>query len=115
MTWRRVSRATNHVGTADESFSRRHIFDEAGALHSALATLNSPLVWPEPVDGAQVLDQVASRFSFYVKLPVGAADALALWDAHANAFAAFPLSPRLNLSSSESAAAKPPLSISSLP
>jgi len=62
--------------------------------------------WPEPVDGAQVLDQVSSRFSLYVKLPLGAADALALWDGHSHAFAAFALSPRLNLSSPESGCGK---------
>src|SRR6266581_3071825 len=62
--------------------------------------------WPEPVDGAQVLDQVASRFSLYVKLPPGAADAIALWDGHSHAFAAFALSPRLNLSSPESGCGK---------
>jgi len=95
------------VETLDTEVAKhRQLSDEAAALHSALATLHSPLVWPEPVDGAQVLDQVASRFSFYVKLPPGAADALALWDAHAHAFAAFPLSPRLNLSSSESGCGK---------
>src|SRR5439155_25455096 len=95
------------VETLDSEVAKqRQLSDEAGALHSALATLQSPLVWPEPVDGAQVLDQVSSRFSFYVKLPGGAADALALWDAHAHAFAAFPLSPRLNLSSPESGCGK---------
>jgi len=95
------------VETLDAEVAKhRQLSDETAALHSALSTLHSPLVWPERVDGAQVLDQVASRFSFYVKLPPGAADALALWDAHAHAFAAFPLSPRLNLSSSESGCGK---------
>src|SRR5439155_21052808 len=62
--------------------------------------------WPDPVDGAQVLDQVSSRFSLYVKLPPGAADAIALWDGHSHALAAFRLRPRLNLSSPESGCGK---------
>jgi putative DNA primase/helicase len=61
---------------------------------------NLPL-WPHPVDGATLLKEVAGRFSHYVVLPPGAAWALALWTAHAHAFAAFRLSPRLNLQSPE--------------
>ncbi len=95
------------VETLDAEVAKcRQLSDEAAALRSALSTLHSPLVWPEPVDGAQVLDQVSSRFSLYVKLPPGAADALALWDGHSHAFAAFALSPRLNLSSPESGCGK---------
>ena len=57
--------------------------------------------WPEPVEGAEVLSAVARRFSLYVSLPPGAADALALWVALAHAFEAFIHSPRLNLHSPE--------------
>jgi putative DNA primase/helicase len=56
-------------------------------------------LWPEPVDGASTLDQVSSRFALYLFLPPGAADALALWTTHSHAFAAFHLTPRLNLHS----------------
>src|SRR6266702_726374 len=42
--------------------------------------------WPEPVDGAEVLDQVSERFTLHVFLPPGAADGITLWDAHAHAF-----------------------------
>src|SRR6266446_7042837 len=95
------------VETLDAEVAKcRQLSDEAAALDSTLSILHSPLVWPQPVDGAQVLDQVSSRFSLYVKLPPGAADALALWDGHSHAFAAFALSPRLNLSSPESGCGK---------
>ncbi len=54
-------------------------------------------LWPEPVNGAEVLDEVASRYSLYLVLPPGASDAFTLWTTHAHAFAAFHLSPRLSI------------------
>ena len=57
--------------------------------------------WPEPVNGAEVLDQVSARFTHYLVLPPGAADAIALWQPHAHACTAFVHTPRLNLSSPE--------------
>ena len=46
------------------------------------------------------------RFARYVVLPTGAADALALWCAHAHAFKAFLCSPRLNIQSPEKGCGK---------
>jgi putative DNA primase/helicase len=62
--------------------------------------------WPEPVDGQEVLHQVAERFVLRVIMPPGAPQALALWDAHAHAFRAFLHTPRLNLSSAQSECGK---------
>src|SRR6266446_6971048 len=62
--------------------------------------------WPEPVNGAEVLDQVSARFTHYLVLPPGAADAIALWETHAHTCAAFVHTPRLNLSSPESGCGK---------
>lgn len=56
-------------------------------------------LWPETVDGAAVLLEIAETFRRYVVLPDGGADVLALWCAHAHAFKAFQCSPRLNISS----------------
>jgi putative DNA primase/helicase len=58
-------------------------------------------LWPEPVNGAEVLDAVADTFSRYAVLPEGAADALALWCPHTHVFDLFQCSPRLNISSPE--------------
>lgn len=63
-------------------------------------------LWPEAVNGADVLSQIAATFSRYVALPAGAANALALWVAHAHAFKAFLHSPRLNISSPEKGCGK---------
>lgn len=62
--------------------------------------------WPEPVKGAEVLNEVAEAFARYAALPCGAAEALALWCAHAHAFTAFLCSPRLNIFSPEKGCGK---------
>lgn len=62
--------------------------------------------WPEPVNGADVLAEVADTFTRYVALPDGAADALALWTAHTHCFEAFQCSPRLNVNSPEKGCGK---------
>ena len=54
--------------------------------------------WPEPVNGAEILDAIAKRFEHYVVLPEGAADMLALWCAHTHMFKLFQISPRLYIS-----------------
>jgi hypothetical protein len=51
--------------------------------------------WPNPVNGAEILDAIAKRFGHYVVLPEGAADVAALWSAHTHVFSAFQISPRL--------------------
>lgn len=45
-------------------------------------TLTDPDPWPEPVNGAELLDEIANTFTCYVILPPRAADALALWVLH---------------------------------
>lgn len=57
--------------------------------------------WPEPVDGAQLLDGLGGMFRRYVVLPVYAPDALALWIMHAWAFEAWEISPFIVLVSPE--------------
>lgn len=58
-------------------------------------------LWPEAVNGADTLSKIAETFARFVALPDGAADALALWAAHAHGFTAFLCSPRLNIRSPE--------------
>lgn len=62
--------------------------------------------WPEPVDGAAILSEIAVTFGKYVVLPDGAADAIALWCAHAHTFNTFVHSPRLNLCSPDKGCGK---------
>jgi hypothetical protein len=55
--------------------------------------------WNAPVNGANLLNEVAARLGRYVVLPPGAADTIALYIAHAHAFDAFDHTPRLNVCS----------------
>ena len=89
-----------NVGTLRAEVAKRRGKASDNAQGSAVE-LPDVEPWPDPVDGAEVLSAVATRFLLYVALPPGAADALALWVALAHAFEAFIHSPRLNLHSPE--------------
>src|ERR1043166_3870409 len=83
--------------TLDSEVARRRpLSDDAKARAVHLPAIEP---WPLPVDGAELLDQVAARYALHLVLPPGAADVLALWTEHAHACAAFAHTPRLNLSS----------------
>ena len=55
--------------------------------------------WPDPVDGAGLLDEIAGIFRRYVVLPNGGADTLALWVAFTYALDAFDVAPLLVVTS----------------
>src|SRR5207247_4814056 len=57
--------------------------EEGAELQGHALTLRDPDPWPDPVDGAELLDEIAATFARFVVLPEGAADALALWTLHA--------------------------------
>jgi putative DNA primase/helicase len=57
--------------------------------------------WPEPVDGAALLEELAQTICRYVVLDPAAADAEALWAVHTHAIEAAYLSPRLAITSPE--------------
>lgn len=78
----------------------------ADGLQGSAVVLPDVELWTEAVDGAAVLGEVADTFSRYAVLTDGAADALALWVAHAHCFDAFQCSPRLNVSSPEKGCGK---------
>ena len=62
--------------------------------------------WPEAVNGAEVLKDIADTFSHYAVVPEGASDALALWCAYTHGFRAFQCSPRLYITSPEKGCGK---------
>ena len=62
---------------------------------------SDPAPWPEPVDGAVLLGDVAAAFTRYVALPPLAELAAALWTVHAHALEAAAASPLLALTSPE--------------
>jgi 5S rRNA maturation endonuclease (ribonuclease M5) len=77
-----------------------------GELQGRTMSLADVELWPEPVSGAGVLNEIAASFVRYVVLPPGAADALALWTAHTHTFKSFICSPRLNITSPEKCCGK---------
>ena len=79
---------------------------QADDLQGRTLNLADVQLWPDAVNGADVLAEIASTFTRYVALPDGAADSLALWSAHAHCFQSFVCSPRLNISSPEKGCGK---------
>lgn len=79
---------------------------ETDELQGRTLNLADVELWPDTVSGADVLAELAKTFCRYVALPDGAADALALWTAHAHCFESFVCSPRLNISSPEKGCGK---------
>ncbi len=86
--------------------ARRPRSDNASRLQGNAVVLQGIEPWPEPVNGAQVLDGIAKTFESYLVLPDGAADAVGLWIGHSHCFDVFSCSPRLNVSSPERECAK---------
>ena len=63
--------------------------------------LSEPEPWPDPVDGANMLDECCAALRKYLTLPDGAAEALSLWAVFTHVIDAFQIAPRLALTSPE--------------
>jgi putative DNA primase/helicase len=64
-------------------------------------TLPSPDPWPEPIDGAMLLNEMTAGVRQYVVVENGDAETVALWVLHAHTFDAYSISPRLAITSPE--------------
>jgi len=93
------------VGTLDVEVAKRRA-PVTGTVQGSAMDFATAEPWPQPVNGTEVLDDVANTFTRFIALPPHAADTLALWTAHAHAFEAFIHSPRLNLYSPEKGCGK---------
>ena len=62
---------------------------------------DDPEPWPEPVDGAALLDTLMALFSYYAILPEGGAEAAGLWALYAWGFPAFSVAPNLMITAPE--------------
>jgi putative DNA primase/helicase len=60
-----------------------------------------PEPWPDPVNGVELLDGIASVLSRFVELPLEEIQAVALWIVHTYAIDAFSVSPLLVVTSAE--------------
>jgi putative DNA primase/helicase len=72
---------------------------QADDLQGRTLNLADVELWPDAVNGADVLAEIASTFARYVALPDGAADAITLFAAHTHCYDLFQCSPRLNIKS----------------
>jgi hypothetical protein len=77
--------------------SRRVTFNSALQGHSL--QLNDVELWPEPVNGVDVLNEISETIAAYVVMSKSSADLCAVWCAHAHRFRAFTCSPRLHITS----------------
>jgi len=68
--------------------------------------LPEPDPWPEPVRGAELLDQIACTIRSHVVLDSGPRDAVALWCLAVHAFKSFDIYPRLFLTAPTKGAGK---------
>ena len=57
--------------------------------------------WPEPINGADLLNDICNAVKRYLILPDGSAEALALWAIHTHALECFGHSPRMAITSPE--------------
>lgn len=88
-----IAEAKTLITTAVEGLAARTNGD--GSDQGTELVLPDPEPWPDPVNIAEVLDQLVAVHSRYVALPEGAAVAAALWDAHTYAIDAAQVSPFL--------------------
>jgi putative DNA primase/helicase len=72
---------------------------DAATGQGTVLTLTDPRPWPDPVNGAKLLDEIARIFTRYVVLPEGGADAAALWVLHTYLIFVLYVSPILALTS----------------
>ena len=75
--------------------------DENSKLQGRALVMTEPEPWPDPVNGAALLDEVAARINRHVVLPTGASVAVGLWCVHTFLLDAFRHTPRLTISSSD--------------
>ena len=68
-------------------------------LQGHASKFSDPEPWPEPVNGAALLDEVVTLFDRYVKLPRHGSTVLALWTLFTYVFEAARISPRLLITS----------------
>lgn len=93
-------------GAAERIGCRLGVLDRAVAdfrksKEASERPMAAPDPWPEPVDGLELLAQIAATMRRFLILPPYGADAMALWVVHAHALDAAYFSPILLLTSPE--------------
>ncbi len=101
-----ANRLKIRVGLLDRlvDAKRGQPYDEGKQGHAL--NLAEPEAWPDPVDGAKLLDDVAAIIGRHVVMSDHAADAAALWVLHTHLVQNFAVSPRLAITSPEKGCGK---------
>lgn len=73
--------------------------DKASGMQGSAITFAKPEPWPEPVDGAALLDEISKAIGAHVVMPEASRDACALWVAHTFLLDCTMISPRLAITS----------------
>ena len=69
------------VSTLDKEVREKRSMPESD-FETALAFMEEPEAWPEPVDGLSLFTDLCEMFARYLALPTWAAETLALWVLH---------------------------------
>jgi putative DNA primase/helicase len=85
----------------DVLYKERRAKARAAAATAPTRFLDAPEPWPEPVDGAILVTDLAAMIRRHVVLPAHAPIAIALWVIHAHALECFSISPILAVTSPE--------------
>jgi putative DNA primase/helicase len=85
--------------------AEREQFDDGNKQGRALR-LPEPEPWPEPVNGAELLNAISTTIRQHVVMPNCAADTAALWVVHTYLLGVFGISPRLAITSPEKGCGK---------
>ena len=89
------------VATLDAEVDKIRPASESTPGVGVLSRCPSPEPWPDPVSGADLLNEIATAIHRYVVLPSEAIVASTLFVAYAHAFEAWSISPRLAITSPE--------------
>jgi hypothetical protein len=89
------------VATLDSEVDKIRPASESTAVVGRPLTLPSPEPWPDPVSGADLLNEIARAIHRYVVLPSEAIVASTLFAAYAHSFEAWSISPRLAITAPE--------------
>ncbi|MBF0612803.1 MAG: DUF3631 domain-containing protein [Magnetococcales bacterium] len=89
------------VTTLDYLVSQRRKRNESTNGQGRAFRLESPKPWPEPVDGGELLADLARVLTRHVRMEPGCPTAVALWVLHTHAFGSAQISPRLAITSPE--------------
>ena len=97
--WQRVRARLKDSGVRitdlDRELNRLSAIDDGDSLQGQAVEWSEVEPWPEAVDGAALLAQLAHLFRHYVSLPDGGAEAAALWALYTWVFEAFGVCPNL--------------------